>query len=92
MKKLDNLNKEKYLLEPQRMGELVGGQKIVKPSEGGKYVVRGSNKVYECSEDRVTYDNLSDFRRGDASDVQFIITAADQVATSNTSNTYSNNN
>ena len=25
MKKLENLNKEKYLLEPQKMGELIGG-------------------------------------------------------------------
>ena len=61
MKKLDNLNKEKYLLEPQRMGELVGGKKVIECT-GTEVNIKytGSKREYPGTSDRITYDSLRD--------------------------------
>jgi len=68
--KLESLNNSKYSLTPEKMGELVGGQKVTTHSAGGTYKF-GANNTVTCHHDVITYANETDARRNMAQNVEF---------------------
>ena len=71
MKKIESLNSPKYSLTPEKMGELVGGDKITVRSPGGTYRNVGSGVEITCSYDILIYANEADKRHGICSDIEF---------------------
>lgn len=60
--KLESLNNSKYSLTPKKMGELVGGQKVVEITDGTPIKIAGSGKVISgFSQDVWTYASQSDY-------------------------------
>ncbi|MCR4825583.1 MAG: hypothetical protein K5882_01365 [Bacteroidales bacterium] len=60
MKKLETLNSPKYSLTPEKMGKLVGGERVATQTSGG---TNSQGKAYSCDtryvltgEDRYTVD------------------------------------
>ena len=49
--KLESLNSPKYSLSPEKMGQLVGGEKITVRSPGGTYKISGSGREISCDYD-----------------------------------------
>jgi len=58
--KLESLNNSKYSLTPEKMGELVGGEKVVICTGPGKNHYINGNTI-EYSADKVTYANHNDY-------------------------------
>ena len=73
MKKLENLNKEKFLLEPQKMGELVGGAKIVEQSGAGRFRVKPDKDWIDYSSDTITYNSQSEKDHGYMSGFSYVV-------------------
>lgn len=69
--KLESLNSPKYSLSPEKMGQLVGGEKITVRSPGGTYKISGSGREISCDYDIVTYANEADKRHNICTNVQF---------------------
>ncbi len=77
MKKLENLNKEKFLLEPQKMGELVGGA-IKTECTQGHTVYDSRRGGWNSSDYTITYTG-KDIKNGILSD-EYLYWGANDVA------------
>lgn len=79
MKKLENLNKEKFLLEPQKMGELVGG--AIKTECTGGRTAWNPKHGWNSSDYTITYTG-KDIKNGILSD-EYLYWGANDVARRN---------
>lgn len=68
--KFESLNNSKYSLTPEKMGQLVGGQKVVKNSPEGTYKL-GAGHTVTCCSDVMTFANERDAKYGYIQSVEF---------------------
>lgn len=69
MNKLEALNSPKYSLTPEKMGELVGGEKVYVRSKGGTY--KTPSHTITCNYDVKVYANEADRRHGMCENILF---------------------
>lgn len=69
MNKLESLNSPKYSLTPEKMGKLVGGEKVYVRSKGGTY--KSVSHEISCNYDIKIYANEADLRHDICENIRF---------------------
>lgn len=59
--KLESLNNSKYSLTPEKMGELVGGEKVIVCSGTGHIKFAATGEVWTYTADRTVYASQQDY-------------------------------
>lgn len=68
---IDALNNSRYSLTPEKMGKLVGRDKVYEHSPGGTYRIVGSGTEIKCDYDVVIYASEADRRHRICENIRF---------------------